>query len=226
MLVKEYMNPNVITIDEKASILEAAELMKKHTIRRFPVMRDKKLVGIVTDRDLRSAAPSQVVSFDEKERELLPELHDLLENMEVREIMSRNVITLDPEDTVVKAAMLMLKHRISGLPVVVGPVLLGIITEGDLFKVLVDFSGATVGRATFAFQLEDRPGFIKEISEVIRSHEGRLASILTTLSSNDPYYRRVYFRTRDLLPERLEELEKVLTDEYNLLYMAVDDIEE
>ena len=226
MLVKEYMSPSVITIDESTSILEAAELMRKHNVRRFPVMSDEKLVGIVTDRDLRSAAPSQVVSFDEKERELLPELHDLLEKMQVKEIMSRNVITLDPEDTVVKAAMLMLKHRISGLPVVVGPVLLGIITEGDLFKVLVDFSGATVGRTTFAFQLEDRPGFIKQIIDVIRSRDGRLASILTTLSSDDPYYRRVYFRTRDLSPEKLKELEKVLAAEYNLLYMAVDDIEE
>ena len=66
MLVKEYMSPNVITIDERASILEAAELMKKHNVRRFPVMRDNKLAGIVTDRDLRSAAPSQVVSHHDR----------------------------------------------------------------------------------------------------------------------------------------------------------------
>ena len=198
MLVQEYMTAKVITIDEKTSILEAAELMKKNQIRRFPVMREGKLVGIVTDRDLRSAAPSQVITLDEKERQLLPELHAHLANTKVKDIMNQDVITVDPEDTVVKAAQSMLKHRISGIPVMVGPVLLGIITEGDLFKVLVDFSGAKVGKITFAFQLEDRPGFVKQIADVIRSHEGRLASILTSLSAEDPYYRRVYVRIRDL----------------------------
>ena len=165
MLVIEYMTVKVITLDESTSILEAADLMKKNRVRRFPVMRDEKLVGIVTDRDLRSAAPSQVITLDEQERQLLPELHKLLVNTKIRDIMTQEVITVDPEDTVVKAARLMLKHRISGIPVVVGPVLLGIITEGDLFKVLVDFSGAKVGKTTFAFQLEDRAGFVKQIAE-------------------------------------------------------------
>ena len=134
MLIKEYMTAKVITLDENTSILEAADLMKKNKIRRFPVVRDKKLVGIVTDRDLRSAAPSQVITLDEQERQLLPELHALLANTKIKDIMNQNVITVDPEDTVVKAAQLMLKHRISGIPVVVGPVLLGIITEGDLLR--------------------------------------------------------------------------------------------
>ena len=225
MLVKEYMTAKVITVNENISVPEAAELMKKNNVRRFPVLREGKLVGIITDRDLRSAGPSQVITLDEKERQLLPELHELLVNTKIKHLMNENVITVDPEDTVVKAARLMLKHRISGIPVVVGPVLLGIITEGDLFKVLVDFSGAQVGNITFAFQLEDRPGLVKHIAEVIRSNEGRLASILTSLSSEDPYYRRVYVRIRDLPSEKLKALEKELAEHFKLLYMAKDDLE-
>jgi len=225
MLIKEYMTANVITIDENTSILDAANLMKRHKVRRFPVTSDGKLVGLVTDRDLRSAAPSQVVTLDEKERELFPELYDLLAGIKIKDIMSRSVITVDPEDTVVKAARMMLKHRISGLPVVVGPVLLGIITMGDLFKVLVDFSGATVGSVTFAFPLEDRAGYIKDIADAIRSQGGRLASILASHSPDDPEFRRIYFRIKEMPDEQTKKLEKHLEEHFNLLYTARDGIE-
>ena len=114
MLVKEYMTPNPMTVKEDSSILETAELMKKHKVRRFPVLRDDELIGIVTDRDLRSAAPSQVISFDAQERELMPELHSLLSGITVKEVMSRDVLTIHPEQTIVAAAQLMLEHRMSG----------------------------------------------------------------------------------------------------------------
>ena len=115
MLVREYMTPNPMSVNEDSSILEAAELMKKYKVRRFPVLRDEALIGIVTDRDLRSAAPSQVISFDAQERELMPELHSLLSGITVKEVMSRKVITIRPEQTIVAAAQLMLQHRMSGL---------------------------------------------------------------------------------------------------------------
>ena len=118
MLVKEYMTPNPMTVSEDSSILKTAELMKRKQVRRFPVLRSDELMGIVTDRDLRSAAPSQVISFDAQERELMPELHSLLSNITIREVMSSDVITIRPEQTIVAAAQLMLRHRMSGVPVV------------------------------------------------------------------------------------------------------------
>ena len=108
MLVKDYMTPDPMTMSEDKSVLETAELMKKQKVRRFPVLRGNELVGIVTDRDLRSAAPSQVISFDAQERELMPELHSLLSNITIREVMSSDVITIRPEQTIVAAAQLML----------------------------------------------------------------------------------------------------------------------
>jgi len=226
MLIKEYMTPQPITVDESTSVIDAANLMKEKKIRRFPVLRENELVGVVTDRDLRSAAPSQVISFDAAERELMPELHSLLARINIGEIMSRDVMTVDPEQTIVTAALLMLKHRISGLPVVDSKgALVGIVTEGDIFKVLVDFSGIHLGNTVLAFRLEDRPASIKEAADVIREHDGRLASILTSYAPTDPGFRRAYFRIRDLPSEKLQALRQAMEENFELLYMIQDDVD-
>lgn len=226
MLIREYMTPQPTTVSEDTSIMDAAELMKEKQFRRFPVLRGDELVGIVTDRDLRSAAPSQVISFDAEERTLMPELHDLLAQIKVGEIMSTDVIAVDPEQTIVKAALLMLKYRISGLPVVDSEgELVGIITEGDIFKVLVDFSGISLGNTVLAFRLEDRPASIKEAADAIRDHDGRLASILTSYASADPGFRKVYFRIRDLPSEKLQALREELEKNFELLYVIQDEVD-
>ena len=226
MLIREYMTPQPITVTEDMSVIDAAELMKQNNVRRFPVLRDGKLVGIVTDRDLRSAAPSQVISFDSEERALMPELHSLLAQIKVGEIMSSDVISVDPEQTIVTAALLMLHDRISGLPVVDSEgALVGIITEKDIFKVLVDFSGISLGRTVLAFRLEDRPASIKEAADAIRKHDGRLASILTSYASEDPGFRKVYFRIRDLPPQKLKALREELEKNFDLLYVIQDRVD-
>jgi acetoin utilization protein AcuB len=223
MLVSEYMTANPVTLGENASILEAAELMKQKKVRRFPVLRDGNLVGIVTDRDLRSAAPSQVISLDAQERQLMPELHSLLSDIKIKDIMSRNVISVPPGQTIVAAAKLMLEHRVSGLPVMEpGGRLLGIITETDIFKVLVDLSGIAAGKTTFAFDLEDVPGSIKQVADTIRAHKGRLESILTSHALAEPGFRRVYIRIRDMAPEKLKALERELRERFDLIYMIQD----
>jgi acetoin utilization protein AcuB len=225
MLVRDYMTPHPMSVDEETSVIKAAELMKERKVRRFPVVRDSELIGIVTDRDVRSAAPSQVISFDAQERQLMPELHALLSAMKIRDVMSRHVITIHPEQTIVAAALLMLKHRISGLPVVDSQGrLAGIITEADVFKVLVDLAGVHSGKTVLAFRLEDRPGSIKEVADVIRKHGGRLASILTSYSPAEEDFRRVYIRIRDLPAEELQVLEKTLRDKFELLYVVNDDL--
>jgi acetoin utilization protein AcuB len=181
---------------------------------------------VVTDRDLRSAAPSQVISFDAEERSLMPELHSLLSKIKVGEIMSTDVISVEPQQTIVTAAVLMLKHRISGLPVVdSGGELVGIITEGDIFKVLVDFSGISLGNTVLAFRLEDRPASIKEAADAIRKHEGRLASILTSYAAADPGFRKVYFRIRELPSEKLQALKEQLEKDFDLLYVIQDKVD-
>ena len=223
MLVREYMTPQPVSVSEDTSVIDAADLMKEKKFRRFPVLRGDKLVGVVTDRDVRSAAPSQVISFDDEERKLMPELHSLLARVKVGEIMSRDVITIDPDQTVVTAALLMLEYRISGLPVVdCEGKLVGIMTDGDVFKVLVDLSGIRLGNTVLAFRLEDRPASIKEAADGIREHDARLVSILTSYTAADPKYRRVYIRTRELPPEKLVALKDELQKKVELLYTATE----
>ena len=226
MLVDEFMTPDPITLDERVSITKAVEIMKRHKIRRIPVLRAGNLIGIVTDRDLRSAGPSQVISFDEQERALMPELYELLSKIKVKDIMSRSLITIGPEKTIVKAAHLMLKHRISGMPVVDGEGgLIGIITEKDIFKALVDFSGGHLGKTLLAFNLEDKPGTIKQVADVIRKHGGRLASILTAYREESDDFRRVYIRIRSLPKKTREALKEDLHNKFELIYMIEDELD-
>ncbi|MFN3476121.1 MAG: CBS domain-containing protein [Candidatus Methylomirabilales bacterium] len=121
MLVKERMSPRLITIHPKASLAEARALLDQHRIRHLPVVDEGKLVGILTDRDLRSAASASS-----------------LEQVTVGDAMTKNVFTVAPETPIQEAAKLMVTHRIGGLPVMKEGVLQGIITETDLLQAFVE----------------------------------------------------------------------------------------
>jgi len=219
MLIKEYMSKDMIYIDKDATIIEAAGLMKEKKVHRFPVEQDGRLLGIITDRDLRSAAPSQVIEFDDFERELLPELHDYLLKTKVKDIMSRDVITVFSDQTVATAAYLMLKHAISGMPVKdLDGNICGIITKGDIFRALVDFSGIHQGKTVFGFLIED--GADIEIVKAIRDHGGRTVSGFSLYHAEDPKYRTFYIRIEDLPTGQLEDLKNHLEKNFNFLYMV------
>jgi len=223
MYIKKHMTANPITIDKDISMVKAATVMKEAGIRRLPVVRDGELIGMVTDRDLRSAGPSQVVSFDEQERKLFPDLYDLLQKIKVGEIMKTDVISITLDQSVVKAADTMLKHRISGLPVLDSQnKLIGIITQSDVFRVLVDFSGIRMGKITLGLQLKDSPGSIKEAVDVIRENEGRVASIFTTYPADEPGSRHVFIRIRDFAPEKLVKLKDIVEKRFDLLGVIDD----
>ncbi|NVM56600.1 MAG: CBS domain-containing protein, partial [Desulfobacterales bacterium] len=170
MLVKGWMTIDVITVDEDTSMMKASIIMKERKIRCLPVVDKKgKLVGIVSDRDLKDAAPSKATTLD------VYELNYLLASMKIKDIMSENVVFLRPDETVEFAAILMLENKISSLPVVnEKDALVGIITQTDIFKVLINIAGVYTGGVQFAFSLEDRPGSIKEDADVIRSYGGRI----------------------------------------------------
>lgn len=129
--VRDWMTPNPIWIGPKTVLTEAHQLMTEHNIRRLPVLEGDELVGIVTLGDVRGAEPSQATSLS------IWELHYLLGRLTVDEIMSRKLWTVSPETSIAEAARLMLDHRIAGLPVVEDKALVGIITESDIFRMVV-----------------------------------------------------------------------------------------
>ena len=217
MLGKGWMSTDVITIDEDTSMMKASQIMKENNIRRLPVMRKGKLVGIVTDRDIKEASPSKATTLD------VHELYYLLSELKVKDIMRKNLVTISPEETVEKAAVKMLEHRISGLPVVNEKGnLVGIITQGDIFKVLVSLTGIYRGGIQLAFNLEDRPGSIKEVADVIRKHNGTMVSILTSYDMCEENCRHVYIRIKDMPEDKLKALTEELDKNFILLYVVRD----
>jgi CBS domain-containing protein len=129
--VREWMSPNPITITPKTSLGAANRLMKENNIRRLPVVQDGKLVGIVTLGDLREASPSDATSLS------IFEIHYLLAKLTVEDIMTRDPVTVSPDTTVYDAAQLMLENKIGGLPVVEEGHVVGVITESDIFRMVV-----------------------------------------------------------------------------------------
>ncbi|PKN61284.1 MAG: hypothetical protein CVU57_30245 [Deltaproteobacteria bacterium HGW-Deltaproteobacteria-15] len=214
MLVENWMNRNVVTVDAEDSMLDAMKLLKEKNIRRLPVLRKGKLVGIITDRDLKKASPSEATTL---------EAHELLyltAKITVKEIMTPNPVTVPFNYTVEEAAAILLDRKISGLPVVDkdGNVV-GTITQTDIFRVLISVTGFGKEAIQFAFSLEDRPGSIKEVADIIRKYKGRMASILSSFEGAPEGFRTVYIRAFDLDRERLADLKKELKGTAKLLYV-------
>jgi CBS domain-containing protein len=131
-LVRDWMSHNPVTISKDASLPEAHKLMDAKRIRRLPVMDGDKLVGIITRGDVRGAEASEATSLS------VWELNYLLSKLTVEHIMTRKVITVSGDTTIAEAAKLMLTRRIAGLPVMEGEKLVGIITESDIFRMVVE----------------------------------------------------------------------------------------
>ncbi|MBZ0169056.1 Inosine-5'-monophosphate dehydrogenase [Candidatus Methylomirabilis lanthanidiphila] len=129
--LSEIMNPKLITVETRASLRQAQRMLDQHHIRHLFVMDGKRLVGIVTDRDLRKAAPSSKSPLTTRERE------EFMDELKVMEVMSRKLITAAPTTTVREAAKVMVHEKIGCLPVVHGNTLVGIVTETDLLEILV-----------------------------------------------------------------------------------------
>src|SRR5210317_2086187 len=158
MLAKNWMSAPVITIDANDSIERAIELMKDHCIKTLPVLKNSQLVGILTDRDIKRASASDATTLS------VYELIDLLAKIQVKKIMTRDPLTVQPDKTIGQVADLLRKKRISGVPVVNDQNrLVGIITKDDLFKVLSSITGVDPRGIQFAFRAEDRPKAVMEL---------------------------------------------------------------
>lgn len=130
-LVKDWMTPNPITAIPETTLPDALMVMKKYNIRRLPVLDGDRLVGIVTRGDLRGAQPSDATSLS------IFELHYLVGRITLQQIMTPNPITIPLTATIQDAARLMLQRKVAGLPVMDNGRLVGIITESDIFRMVV-----------------------------------------------------------------------------------------
>jgi acetoin utilization protein AcuB len=196
------MTPNPITITGDLSIAEAMEWMKRENVRRFPVIdKDRKLVGIVSRTDLLHASPSSATSLT------MWEISYLLNQIKVKEVMSRDVITVTEDTTLEEAARLMVENKVGSLPVVRNSQLVGIITESDIFRVFLEMMGAREKGIRLTLLAPYVKGSMAQITSDITSAGGLILAFDTFLGedpSNWGCTLKVSEITKDALLEAVE----------------------
>ena len=193
MQVQNWMSKDVVTVEEQTPIIDVMHLLEEHDIRHIPVTREGKLVGMITDRDVKEASPSKTTSLKAQE------LYYLLAEMKAKDAMKADPITISPDETMEVAAVKMLEYKVTGIPVVTQTGdLIGIISQGDVFRVLISITGIYQGGVQFAFNLEDRSGTIKQVANVLREEDAQIVSILSCIDTADEGYRHVFFRIKGL----------------------------
>jgi acetoin utilization protein AcuB len=155
-----------IVIGPEMSIHDALALFKKERIRRAPVIKGGKLVGIVSDKDLLNASPSPATTLS------VWEMNYLLSKLTVTEVMTKPVITVAEDTPIEEAARIMADNKIGGLPVVKGTRVVGIITETDLFKLFIELMGAREKGVRVTALVEDQPGMLAQVTKSITDAGG------------------------------------------------------
>lgn len=205
MRVAKWMTAKPITLKPADSVTRAIEVMKERKIRRIPIVSDMgKLVGIVSDRDLKDVSPSRATTLD------IWELHYVLDKLKLKDVMTKNPWTVTPEMPIEKAALLMLEKKVEGLPVLDGKgALVGILTEGDIFRALVDLTGISKKRVRVSLLIPDKAGSIREVADICRDQGGTIFSILGSYAKVPAGKRELVMRVECPNPEVLKaELSK------------------
>jgi acetoin utilization protein AcuB len=218
MLVGEWMSKNVISTTEDASMMRARKILKEKCVRRLPVVdAENRLVGIVTERDIMKASPSAATTLD------VYEMTYLLSEIKVKDIMVPNPSRIRPTDTVEKAALIMRNKKIGGLPVVdADGKVVGMITDTDIFRLLISITGIDQGGIHMCFKLSTSEGSLKAIMDDLRRHDARIISVLSSYGKSGVADRTVSIRIL-CMPAALEkQLHDELAEKYALLYWTRD----
>jgi acetoin utilization protein AcuB len=174
MLVRDWMTHDPQTVSATTPVLEAMQRLREGGFRRLPVVQEGRLVGIVTDRDLKEATPSKATTLS------IYELNYLLSKLLVKDVMVAGVITVAPDDPIEHAALLMEEHRVSGLPVVDGAAIVGIVTITDLLRAFVGFLGLREGGFRVTLGLPDAPGMLARVAAA-----GPPSNIIAVVATGD-----------------------------------------
>ncbi len=202
MLVRSRMTTRLHMVSPETTIADALTLARAERIRHLPVMEGAKLVGLVTDRDLRSAVPPAWSDAEDYRKSV--------STKQVSEVMSKAVITATPMTPVEEASKLMYENRIGCLPVTEGDKLVGIITETDLLRSLVELFGANHPSARIEIRMPNRAGELARVVRVIGiEHKVNIGGLVVPPAESPDYATAiVQLQTPDPLPivEALKKL--------------------
>jgi acetoin utilization protein AcuB len=181
------MSHPVITIPPDMSIMNALALLRRERIRRAPIIKDGKLVGIVSDHDLLNASPSQATSLS------IWEMNYLLSKITVSDVMTKNVITVDVNTPIEEAARIMADNKIGGLPVLKEGKLVGIVTETDIFKLFLELLGARDAGVRVTALIHEQPGELAKLTKAITENGGNFIAF-GIFAGDDVTNREVTFK--------------------------------
>ena len=213
MLVRKKMKKDLVTVTKDERMTVAKKIMKEKNIRHLPVVDGKRLVGLLTNMDVRKAEASPATSLE------IRELHYLLDKLTVGEIMTRNVITIAPDVSVEEAAILLHDNKIGCLPVVEDGNLVGIITENDVMEILIDVMGMKEKGSRLEVQVDDKPGALADITRIIKESNVNITSVVTDIA-DEPGKRMVVFKLKTFY---FEPIKKALEAAgYQVLYARIE----
>lgn len=187
MFARDYMTRSVLVVHPDDYLIDVRKKMLEEGVRHVPVVDDEKLVGIVSLNTIRDAAPSKATDLS------IHEVHYLLSKMRIRDVMKKNVVTCGPDDHVEDVAKVMQGKRIGAVPVVERGKLLGVLTNDDMFHILMKILGMDTPGKRITFEMErgrgeqlvdivkaakSRGKFIKSLLSVESTHPGRQTVIL------------------------------------------------
>jgi acetoin utilization protein AcuB len=204
MFVGERMSHPVISVSPETPIHDTLVMFKKEHIRRAPVIKDGKLLGIVSESDLLNASPSPVTSLS------VWEMNYLISKVTVKQVMTKKVKTIDVNTPIEEAARIMADSKIGGVPVMRSGTIAGIITETDLFKIFLELMGAREKAIRVSALVEDKPGQLAKVTKAIADAGGNFISF-GMFSGPDISSKLLTFKVAGLKKDAVKKaLEKVV----------------
>jgi acetoin utilization protein AcuB len=218
MLVKNWMNKKPVTINADATVQDAVDLMLKNEIRLLPVLENDLLVGVVTDKNLRQ------VSVPDLDIQPADDPDDKFSRIKIKEIMTAEPVSIPLDYTIQEAAEVFLVNKISGAPVLNDKKeMLGLITQADIFRAMILFTGTGDKGIRFAVDQVNSSGCIKEITDLVRDHGGRVNSVMTSVKRAKEGHIKIYITAYHIDAPSLRRLKEILEEKRILLYMMDND---
>jgi len=197
MLVGERMSHPVISVAPETPIHDALALFKKEHIRRAPVIKDNKLVGIISETDLLNASPSPVSSLS------IWEMNYLLSKVTVKQVMSKKVMTIEEDTPIEEAARIMADNKIGGLPVMRSGKVVGIITETNLFRIFIELMGAREKGVRVTALIQNKHGTLAKVTKSIADAGGDFISF-GQFTGEDPDTKLITFKVTGLTKSQVK----------------------
>ncbi|MFT3958386.1 MAG: CBS and ACT domain-containing protein [Desulfovibrio sp.] len=217
MLVLDWMQTKVISIPPTATLLQCRKLFKEHKINRLPVVDASNIVvGLISSSDVRSFAPNKSTGLE------IIELLEIMSETRVRDVMVVDPVTITYKSTIEQAAKRMIDRHVACLPVVNDEEkLVGIITGWDVFKALLDISGAEQSGVEVGFVVPYQPGTLRELLDRLKTHGMSIISVLSSASNDGMRQVKIRFKGPDAMSQNMA-LEQ-FRDHPGLRYWARED---